>query len=74
MANYLILSDCVQGLPSTLTLNGTPGGLPVPSLATSITGRQVGQYFYKGAVVADTDLGDASAITRLVGLNAILAQ
>lgn len=74
MANYLILADCVQGIPSALTLNLPAGSPPLPSLASSISSRVVGKYFYKGDIALDTDLGDATAITRLVSLNAILLQ
>lgn len=74
MANYTILGDCVQGVPAALTLNGAAGGLPLPSFATSITGRVVGQYFYKGDTAADTALGNAGVITRLTDLGAILLQ
>lgn len=68
MANFTILADCVQGLPNTITLTGST----VVSLASGISGRQVGGYYYKGDVVADTLLGNAGVITRLQNLGAIV--
>lgn len=69
MADYTILHGCVQGLPSTLTLVGST----VVPLASSITNRVAGGYYYQGSVVADTLLGNAGVITRLLSFFAIAA-
>lgn len=56
----------MQGLPWFLTLTGST----IVSHAT-ISARQTGGYYYRGAVVSDTLLGDAGVITRLLALGAI---
>lgn len=66
MANYTILNSLVQGAPQAVTVAPTP-----PSLASQTSASVTSAYFTQGQVVADTQLGNGAAITRLLGLGAI---
>lgn len=67
MANYLILNSCVGGLTEQITLTGST----VVPLASAVTPVQDAKYFYQNDVAADSNLGDAGVITRLLGFGAI---
>jgi len=68
MANYTIVHQSV-GSPTVAT-NTVVVFEPTPLLSATLTG-QPAQYFLKGDVVSDTNLGGAGAVTRLQGLGAI---
>lgn len=69
MANVTILSDCVQGLPTVITLTGST----VVPRASGVNSVQVGTgYFYKGAVIADSNIGGAGVIAALKAQGAIV--
>jgi hypothetical protein len=68
MATVTILSSIVQGLPDVITLTGST----VVPLASAVNVIQVGTgYFFRGAVVDTTLIGNAGVIAALTAEGAI---
>jgi len=66
MASYLIVHSVVQGIGTSVTLAPTP-----QPLTGQTSGMITSVYFTQGTTVADTQLGAAPVIARLLALGAI---